>query len=291
MKRFFLCSLSILILATNCYSQNGILGSQEQTVERLLKIKRSTVQILINNEPKGTGFLVSEDGMLLTNWHVIEIQNNGLKTLKLADFINIKAITYKNDTIDFKFINEFFSPKYFNEAQAFDFCILTPKKRLKVEHFLIIGSSKEILEGTTVYTCGYPLNLKVPFISTGMLSTKFDENISVNGVVSKRNLMYLDLTLNPGNSGGALMVMGNTPQEDKVIGIVSFIVTPFFQEINSFNDYVDKMRKKGSVSIMGVDFLEFAKNVNSTLNANSVGISGSISIDCIKDILKKHKQF
>lgn len=280
-KTFFLFSL-IIILATNCYSQPGILGSQDQTVERITNIKRSTVQILVNNAQSGTGFFVSQDGMIITNWHVIDVGKQRI----IGDFSNFKAVTYKNDTLELKLINYLFSPKFINEAKAFDYCVLSPKKKLKTEYFLNVGSSKETPEGTTVYTCGFPLNMKVSFISTGMLSTKYDENILVNGKNYKRDLMYLDLTVNKGNSGGALMVMGKTVKDDKVIGITTFIIIPYGQYIKEVNDFIDENSKRGSIAIQGLDYLGYAKLVNDALSSNSIGISGAISIDCVKEIIK-----
>jgi serine protease Do len=40
---------------------------------------------------------------------------------------------------------------------------------------------------------------------------------------------WLDLTLNKGNYGGPVIKIGRTPDENRVIGIATFILNPFAQ--------------------------------------------------------------
>ncbi|MNL21968.1 hypothetical protein D3C87_1432850 [compost metagenome] len=88
------------------------------------------------------------------------------------------------------------------------------------------------------------------------------------------------MTTNKGNSGGPLILLGNTPNDDEVIGITSFILTPYYKDLEELNRYVDEVEKGGSSgSIMGVNFLRYIKLINSAAGSNSSGISGCISIE------------
>lgn len=280
--------LHIFIFTTCCFAQSGILGNQNQAAQRVDFIKKSTVKILIDRVKSGTGFFVSEKGILLTNFHVLMNENTKYNNTKngIEILSRIQIVDYKNDTLDVEIINNLKQQNKINESIAWDYGLLRLKQKQNIEYFLKIGNSKSIPEGTTIYTCGFPFNLNEPFVSTGIVSTKFEDELTINNEKYKVNKIWLDLTINKGNSGGALVVLGETPEDDKVIGITSFIITPYYKELQGLNNYIDEMSKRGSVQIMGINFLEYAKMINSTLNANSVGISGAISIDYIKEKIK-----
>lgn len=87
------------------------------------------------------------------------------------------------------------------------------------------------------------------------------------------------MTTNKGNSGGALVLLGNTPNDDEVIGITSFIIVPFYKELEGLNKYADEIGKHGGIEFMWVNFLNYMKLINSATNSNSVGISGCVSIE------------
>lgn len=57
-----------------------------------------------------------------------------------------------------------------NEAKAWDYIILLPEKEIKT-NFLKLGNFKNAYDGASVYSCGFPLDLKVPLITTGTFST------------------------------------------------------------------------------------------------------------------------
>lgn len=216
--------------------------TQGLSTERIAKIKECTVRITINGIAQvGTGFLISEDGLVATSWHVVQesIYYDDQKKIK---FHQIYAEYKDGSKVEMSIPNYFLSEGNI-DAVAYDYCMLSPDKKVnKKTAFLKIGKFENINDGDEVYTCGYPLAISQQFISKGILSTKF---IQIGNYVNKdgdtlskpRDAGWFDLTLNKGNSGGAVVKIGNTIDEDEVIGMAVFILSPALTE---------KLSSKGS---------------------------------------------
>ncbi|MFH6963186.1 serine protease [Flavobacterium plurextorum] len=275
MKKILLFVL--LILSYNSiFSQNTFFGNKLETDIRIKKLKESTVQILVDKEKCGTGFFVTDQGITVTNFHVIfnpklKIQNN--QVVSKLDIVN-----FKNDTIPVNFAIDLTNITVLNEARVWDYIILNPQKQIKT-NFLKLGNFKNVYDGASVYTCGFPLDLKVPFITTGTFSTLDVQFQTIGTNKYERKIGWLDMTTNKGNSGGALILLGNTPNDDEVIGITSFILVPYYKELEELNNYVTAIEKKGDLKMLGINFLQYIKLINSATNSNSSGISGCISIE------------
>jgi len=280
--------LFLITISLSCYSQIGILGNPTDASTRIEKLKESTVKILINNNKSGTGFFVSKNGEIVTNFHVVFTENTVTKNsiFGIQVLSKIQAVTYQNDTLDLDIKSSLMFQNQVNEIIAWDYLVLKTKNKYAVSNYLDFGSTKDTPEGTTVYTCGFPLDMNDPFFSTGILSTKFSEDVTINNSKISTDRLWIDVTINKGNSGGALVALGEKPEDDKVIGITSFIITPFSKELNVLNEYISKIGNNADVAIMGINFLEYARIINTTISSNSVGISGAMSIDEIKRKLK-----
>jgi S1-C subfamily serine protease len=186
-------------------------------------------------------------------------------------------------------------------AFANDFCILTIVNPLKKKlNFLKIGNFNNIAEGEEVYTCGYPLGIKTQFISKGMLSTKDTMNakrVTINQVnfqVKAENIGYLDITSNRGNSGGAVVKIGTSPDKDEVIGILDFGLNP----LGSLADTI-KAQLSSSVGSIQMGTIDQNGNMSQYTDPNrmavifadaisnlSIGVSGCISINYLSEALK-----
>ena len=87
----------------------------------------------------------------------------------------------------------------------------------------------------------------------------------------------LDLTMNKGNSGGAIIKLGNTIEDDEVIGIADFIINPIGSMadslINTFN------RSSGNLELSGIDPNRTFSLFTQILSSTSIGVSGCISLN------------
>jgi len=268
---------------------------QSLSPERVAKIKECTVKIIIEGGNSiGTGFITGENGSLVSCWHVIEpaiirdpITHNisGFKKI----FIQRNTGEIEQVGIPVDLIN-----KDYRNALAYDYVLLgLVNKRLLPYKYLKLGDYTKVKEGQEVYTCGYPLGIDQQFISKGIISTKYlDTTIAINEggnlIKMPRSQMLVDFTLNKGNSGGAVIKIGNTIEEDEVIGIADFIINP----IGGKADYlIDNLQKAtGALKLQGIDPNEMFLGIIQVLNSSSVGISGAVSINHFLDGLGRMRQ-
>lgn len=269
MKRFIL-SVATLFLCLMSFSQS-------LSPERVARIKAATVRILLNDTiPLGTGFVVSQDCLILTCTHVILPAVYNSNTTLTVEFQSGEKITVG--------IAEKIFSKVSLESMGYDLCILVPvKPESRKFTFLKLGNFDNCIEGQEVYTCGYPLGIKNQFISKGIISTKylFAENAVLDSTGKKilfpRYQALADLTLNRGNSGGAIVKVGNRIEEDEVVGVASYIITPAGgladSLINVFKDL------KGGAEIAGINPNKMFGLYAEILAKTSIGVSGFVSIN------------
>lgn len=250
--------------------------------ERVGQIKKSTVRIFVNGRPSGTGFIISKAGLIATCFHVVQqIQPapNGQPQISYAPSIQVE-FTDGNKlaaTVHPSCVNQGFM-----EALSKDYAVLevkSPKELMPVT----LGTFMDADEGAGIYMSGFPFGLDKPFVSTGMLSTK----INVQGYLGQganREAALLDITLNKGNSGGPVVLIGKEPKDDKVIGIANFQLGPLSPPLKLLAQTAQNF--PGRAVILGIDFKEFSLQITNTFEATSVGIGGCISIDYLKSRIK-----
>ena len=135
----------------------------------------SIVQIIAGSG-SGTGFIVNESGLVVTNKHVV--QGSTQVTLRMAGGGNFQGrVSGRHPSLDLAYI-EIDSDRSF-----------TP---------IAIGNSDKIRVGETVIAIGFPLGRTLglePTVSVGIVSAKRGDRLQT------------DASLNPGNSGGPLLDM------------------------------------------------------------------------------------
>lgn len=259
------------------------MDAQSIDKQRLIHVKKSVVRILIDDKPSGTGFVVSKTGQIITCWHVIQ---PAISVDGATQKINLKKITAEfisGEKIELGIYTYLFNEGY-KDALVYDYCFLEPSiKKIVPYEFLKLGSFENVNEGEQVYSVGYPLGIEQQFVSTGILSTKWTDKVKLqDGTEINREVSWLDLTMNKGNSGGPILKIGTT--EDEVIGIATFILNPFAntsQELSNLSENLGVDIAFGGISQVKVNKLFADAVVN-----NSIGISGSVSINHIKSVLK-----
>jgi Do/DeqQ family serine protease len=142
----------------------------------------------------GSGVIISQDGYIVTNNHVIE---------------NATAleITLNN--------NKSYSAKLVGTDTKMDIALLKIETDEKLP-YIVFGDSDEIKVGEWVLAVGNPYNLNST-VTAGIVSAKA-RDLSNEGIQS---FIQTDAAVNPGNSGGALV---NTRGE--LIGINTMISSP-----------------------------------------------------------------
>lgn len=259
------------------------MNAQSIDKQRLIHAKKSVVRILIDDKPSGTGFVVSKTGQIITCWHVIQPAISVDETTKQIKLKKITAEFISGEKIDLGIYTYLFQEGY-KEALIYDYCFLEPSIKTTTPYeFLKLGKFENVNEGEQVYSVGYPLGIEQQFVSTGILSTKWTDKIKLqDNTEMNREVSWLDLTMNKGNSGGPILKIGST--EDEVIGIATFILNPYgntSQELSNLSANLGVDIEFGGISQVKVNKL-FADAVAN----NSIGISGCVSINHINSVLK-----
>ena len=144
----------------------------------------------------GTGFLISSDGYIVTNNHVVA----GADTV----LVNLQGSTGKEHSLKAQVIGT---------DEETDIALLKVKADAPLP-FLNFGNSDKMEVGEWVLAIGNPFGLGHT-VTAGILSAK-GRNIQ-SGPFD--NFLQTDASINPGNSGGPLINM-----EGKVIGINTAII-------------------------------------------------------------------
>lgn len=150
----------------------------------------------------GSGFVISADGYILTNNHVIAsaVTSNGSITVRMQDGSSYRATVIGRDS-------------------SYDLAVLRISNKNLVA--LQFGDSDKVAVGDAVLAIGSPLGL-TGTVTSGIISAKdravtAGENPEDNSFI---NALQTDAAINPGNSGGPLV-----DSTGAVIGVNSAIAT------------------------------------------------------------------
>ncbi len=145
----------------------------------------------ISEEGAGTGFIVSADGLIYTNAHVVDGATDVTVTMPDGD-------TLDGDVLGVDAFDDLAVVKVDAEG-------LTP---------LPLGSSGDLVVGEPVVAVGNALALPGGPTATAGIISALDRTIDVNTGERLDNLLQTDAAINPGNSGGPLL-----SADGEVVGI------------------------------------------------------------------------
>ena len=151
-------------------------------------------------QASGSGAIISEDGYIVTNNHVIDG----------ADDITVTLSNRKS-----------FKAKLVGTDPSSDLAVI--KIDAKGLPFMLYGNSDDVKIGQWVLAIGYPLNLETT-VTAGIVSAKgrtLDINKRNTKTTPVESFIQTDAAVNPGNSGGPLV-----STDGKLIGINSAIASP-----------------------------------------------------------------
>jgi serine protease Do len=182
------------------FYQNSSPAARENTVHELVSEYGPAVVQVRTPGGLGSGFIISPDGFLITNFHVIEgetqisvevySQRDGQLMRRMFKDVQIIALNKFADLVLLRIVDK--------QAPRFPSVILGDADRLAV--------------GDHVFAIGSPLGLERT-VTEGILSTKTRE---------LEGELYLQTTaqINPGNSGGPLFNM-----RGEVVGVTNMKIT------------------------------------------------------------------
>ncbi len=201
----------------------------------------------------GSGVILSDDGYIVTNHHVIEDANS------------IEVVLNNNQR---------FFAKIIGQDPSTDLALL--KIKAKNLPFVKYGDSDRIVPGEWVLAIGNPFELNST-VTAGIVSAKA-RNIGILG--DKNNLqvesfIQTDAAVNPGNSGGALVNLSG-----ELIGINSAIATStgtysgysFAIPVSLVKKIVDDLLEFGQVQrgLLGVQISDVTPDLADSRNLNVV---------------------
>ena len=138
----------------------------------------------------GSGFIITEDGYVVTNYHVV------------SGASSVQVTLYNGDTYDATVIGG--DSDYDVAVLKINAAGLTP---------VTLGNSADVNVGDSVLAIGNPLG-ELTFSMSGGYVSSCNRAINVDG--TPFNMIQVDCSINPGNSGGPLVNLYG-----EVVGIVS----------------------------------------------------------------------
>ena len=206
-------------------------------------------------EGLGSGVIVSEEGHILTNYHVIEN----------ADEINV--ITYGEEEI---------SAEIVGADPASDVAVLKLNSD-ETYPTVNLGNSESLRVGELVFAIGSPLSKGLAHtVSMGIVSAKGRTSLDLNPYES---YIQTDAAINPGNSGGALVNL-----DGELIGINTAIASRtggsmgigFAIPIDMAKSVMEQLINEGRV-VRGYLGIEFGALVDKTM-ARALGMNRNYGI-------------
>ena len=193
----------------------------------------------------GSGFIISSDGYIFTNNHVVE----------KATKIRVKLATGKEYDAEVK-----------GKDPSTDIALIkiNPDNSLPV---VKLGNSDKLRIGDWIFAIGNPYGLEHT-VTAGIVSAKG----RVIGSGPYDNFIQTDASINPGNSGGPLFNL-----EGEVIGINTAIVAQahgigFAIPINTAKSILDDLKSKGSVSRgwLGISVQDITDDIAANMKLKNV---------------------
>jgi len=204
----------------------------------------------------GSGFLISQDGYIITNKHVIN-KDNVDYTVQLLNGKKYPAVIIARDAV-------------------LDIGVL----RITGTNFpyLKLGDSEELETGEQVVAIGNALAEFQNSVSVGIVSglgRTLTASDGSGGIENLDKVIQTDAAINPGNSGGPLLDMSGLVVGVNVAVVQSSQSIGFALPINTVRSIVKSILKDGTIvrPYMGIRYLQVNTELQSKLNlASDYGI-------------------
>ncbi|MCA9073570.1 MAG: trypsin-like peptidase domain-containing protein [Planctomycetaceae bacterium] len=212
------------------------------TTSSLRRVSRFSVTE--KSEGSGTGFIWSEDGFIVTNFHVIQGIVEGIV---LDENIGRLYVTLADNTSH--------EAEVVGVEPAYDVAVLKIDAGDRMLKTLPVGTSSDLQVGQNVYAIGSPFGLDQT-LTTGVISGLGRELQTQIGKIF--DVIQTDAAINPGNSGGPLL-----DSAGRLIGVNTAIYSPsgassgvgFAVPVDTVNRVVPELIQYGvnERPVLGVD--------------------------------------
>ncbi|MGN6533462.1 MAG: trypsin-like peptidase domain-containing protein [Ginsengibacter sp.] len=228
-------------------------------------------QRMLPERASGSGVIISDDGYIVTNNHVVAGADK--VTVTMSD-------------------RKVYTAKVIAADPSYDLAVV--KVDAKNLPFLLYGNSNDTKIGQWVLAIGYPLYLDAT-VTAGIISAKsralgLNRDKTGGTSMAVESFLQTDAAVNPGNSGGALI---NT--SGQLIGINSAIASPtgyysgysYAIPVDIVKKVVNDLIKYGSVQrgFLGAMFLDAGRLTDEQKQQNNVPVSadGIYITNLVKD--------
>lgn len=205
----------------------------------------------------GSGVIVSEDGYIVTNYHVIKGAVEAGIIIRLID-----KQEFKGDEIEIV-----------GTDSHTDLALLKVKASGSLPA-LTFGNSDEVKVGDWAIAVGNPFQLEGT-VTVGVISAKGRSNIPLPEGPDLQSFLQTDAAINPGNSGGPLVNI-----HGEIIGINSAITSTtggnmgigFAIPANIAKDVIEKLKTHGKVTrgYLGVYLQDITSDLKEALDLPSL---------------------
>ena len=230
-----------------------ILEKINQSIVGISKIKNNGSSIFIKDGVDqlglGTGFIVSENGYIVTNEHVSGGKySNCYVTLDTGKTYPAQVV-WSDSNLDLSII----------------------KINMKSLNYVTLGDSETARVGQSVYAIGNPIGFEFQrTVTSGIISAlsrtiKFEEE---GKEAFMSNLIQTDAGINPGNSGGPLINSSGEVIAINTIKIDSAEGIGFAIPINIIKPIIDRYIKEGQFEEATIGVFAYDKDVIPYLDGN-----------------------
>lgn len=248
---------------TSYFEESDLIDVVDRVFPFVVSIKGiSDVQIGHNFDFKsvsgGTGFIISSDGLIMTNKHVV-LKDTAIYTVMLNDGREFEATVLTKDPFDDIAVLRIVSNEVLDLPTA------------------KIGDSDSLKVGQRVVAIGNALGLYQNTVTSGVISAKGRDVTVFNditlGAQGLSGLLQTDAAINMGNSGGPLLnldgeIVGmNVAVADSANGI------GFSIPVNDLKPAIESVLRVGEIDrpILGVRFLLLDKKQAQSFDDDLVG--------------------
>ena len=217
---------AVVTISTKGYQQSGY-GNFQQEVEGI-----------------GSGFIINEDGYILTNYHVIKGSTEVKVLLSTGEEVAAKVINYDQER---------------------DMAVIKLADNTKVPGVAELGDSSALYPGEDVIAIGTPLSTEFAQTCTKGIVSAVGRKVTTDSG-AEMSVIQTDTAINPGNSGGPLI---NT--KGQVVGINSMKLVEdtvegigFSIPINDAKERIEALSKP--ILSLGITISEVTEEVSKKSN-------------------------